>query len=90
MQQGHLELSKVSEYMHTELKAGFERKQFADFDYLTAEPAGGSIMTSMIILFLIISGLSVIFVLNRHDETVIGAYFKNLKNRGYGDDYGDY
>jgi hypothetical protein len=86
-QQEYLELSKVSEYMHVELRDGFERKQFADFDYLTAEPTSGSIRTTMIILIIVVAGLFVWFILNRHDETVIGEYFRNLKNR---DGYGDY
>ena len=90
MQQEYLDLGKVSKYMHEELGAGFERKQFVDFDYLTAEPTNKSIRTTMVILIIVVAGLFVWFILNQHDETIIGEYFKNLKNRdGYGDNYRD-
>jgi len=43
----------------------------------------------MIILFIIIVGLCVGFVLNRHDETVISSAFKRMKENSY-DDFSDY
>jgi len=86
MQQKKLNLFEVSKYMHAELRSGFERKPFADFDYLTAEPSNRSIKITMIILFIIIIGLSVLFVFNRHDETVISSAIKRMRENSY-DDY---
>jgi hypothetical protein len=85
MQQKKLNLYEVSKYMHSELKSGFERKHFADFEYLTAEPTNRSIKITMIILFIIILGLSVLFIFNRHDETVVSSYIKRVRENGFND-----
>jgi len=68
VRQGKLNLADISSYMNKELGNNFERKQFAEFDYITVQPSSRSITISMIILIIVTIGLSVLFVFNQHDN----------------------
>jgi hypothetical protein len=71
MQQGQLNLSNISDFMYDELNNNFVRKQFSEFNYLTVEPSGSSIVWSMIVLIIITIGLVFWFVSNEFDDELM-------------------
>ena len=68
--QGKLNLAEISSYMHGELSDNFERKEFADFSYLTVEPSHRSINITMVIIIILNIALSIWFILNQYDSVI--------------------
>lgn len=65
---GKLNLSKVSDFLYTEIDQKFKRKHFRDFSYLTVEPKGWQVILTFILTVVINLGLSLWLIKNEYDE----------------------
>jgi len=65
---GQLNLSKISDFLYSEVDSKFKRKSFEDFSYLTVEPKGWQVVLTFILTLLINVGLSVWIIRNNFDE----------------------
>jgi len=76
--QKKLNLIEISNFLYDDLSKNFVRKHFSEFNYLTVEPSGNSLIGSTIFLVLITVGLVWWFVANEFDDELM---FKSKKTR---------
>ncbi len=69
LKQKVLKLDEVVDYMYNELDQNFERKPFAEFNYLKVRPKPRHILISGIIILLVIGGLCVWILTNEFENT---------------------
>jgi hypothetical protein len=58
------DLVKIVDYMATNVQKKFQRKEFADFNYLKIEPTSRAVMITFFITLILTIGLSIFFVMN--------------------------
>lgn len=65
---GKLNLSKVVDFLHLELKQKFKRKNFEDFSYLTVEPKTWQVILTFVLTLIINLGVSFWVIKNEFEE----------------------
>lgn len=77
--QGKLNLSELADYLYPQVEATWQRKSFADFEYLTIEPSTTSLVVSFIITLIINVAVAAFVIGNEFTEN----HKTNNKSYGY-------